>query len=130
MGASVRTRDIEGKKHHGIASLSAIRPHSGTTVWSYLCACVSKISTWHLSHHPAIGAERYHDFLQIKIRRVTEDAYLPQYAHGPEEDAGMDLRATAGAVLEPNVPQAIPTGLSIELPAGYEAQLRPRSGLA
>ena len=42
----------------------------------------------------------------------------------------MDLRATVGAVLEPNVPQAIPTGLSIELPSGYEAQLRPRSGLA
>lgn len=42
----------------------------------------------------------------------------------------MDLRATSGAVLQPNVPQAIPTGLAIELPAGYEAQLRPRSGLA
>jgi dUTP pyrophosphatase len=42
----------------------------------------------------------------------------------------MDLRATAGAVLEPGIPQAIPTGLAIELPAGYEAQLRPRSGLA
>jgi dUTP pyrophosphatase len=42
----------------------------------------------------------------------------------------MDLRAISGAVLEPNVPQAVPTGLAIELPAGYEAQLRPRSGLA
>lgn len=70
------------------------------------------------------------EFLQIRIRRLTDDAHLPRYAHGPEEDAGMDLRATAGAVLEPNLPQAIPTGLSIELPPGYEAQLRPRSGLA
>lgn len=42
----------------------------------------------------------------------------------------MDLRATQGATLEPGIPQAIPTGLAIELPAGYEAQLRPRSGLA
>ena len=42
----------------------------------------------------------------------------------------MDLRATAGAVLEPGIPQAIPTGLAIEVPPGYEAQLRPRSGLA
>jgi dUTP pyrophosphatase len=42
----------------------------------------------------------------------------------------MDLRATSGAVLEPGIPQGIPTGLAIELPAGYEAQLRPRSGLA
>ena len=42
----------------------------------------------------------------------------------------MDLRAIAGAVLEPGVPQLVPTGLSIEVPPGYEAQLRPRSGLA
>jgi dUTP pyrophosphatase len=68
--------------------------------------------------------------LQIKIRKLASDAHLPEYAHGPDEDAGMDLRATVGAVLEPGVPQAIPTGLAIELPAGYEAQLRPRSGLA
>jgi dUTP pyrophosphatase len=68
--------------------------------------------------------------LQIKIRKLSQDAHLPQYAHGPDEDAGMDLRATTGAVLQPNVPQALPTGLAIELPAGYEAQLRPRSGLA
>jgi dUTP pyrophosphatase len=68
--------------------------------------------------------------LQIKIRKLTPEAHLPHYAHGPEEDAGMDLRATSGAVLEPNVPQLVPTGLSIELPAGFEAQLRPRSGLA
>jgi dUTP pyrophosphatase len=58
------------------------------------------------------------------------DAVVPKYAHGPEEDAGMDLCSVAEAVLEPGVPQAVPTGLSIELPAGYEAQIRPRSGLA
>lgn len=55
---------------------------------------------------------------------------MPHYAHGPEEDAGMDLCAVADALLEPNIPQAVPTGLSIELPSGYEAQIRPRSGLA
>jgi dUTP pyrophosphatase len=80
---------------------------------------------------PILSCElTYHEFLQIKIRKLTEGAHLPEYAHGPEEDAGMDLRATSGAVLQPNVPQAIATGLAIELPAGYEAQLRPRSGLA
>ena len=42
----------------------------------------------------------------------------------------MDLRCVEGAVLEPNVPMAVPTGLAIELPPGYEAQVRPRSGLA
>ena len=55
---------------------------------------------------------------------------MPVYAHGPQEDAGMDLRSIAGAVLEPGVPQLVPTGLSIEVPPGYEAQIRPRSGLA
>jgi dUTP pyrophosphatase len=68
--------------------------------------------------------------LRIKISKLHQEAHLPQYAHGPEEDAGMDLRATTGAVLEPGIPQAIPTGLAIEVPPGYEAQLRPRSGLA
>ena len=42
----------------------------------------------------------------------------------------MDLCSVVDTVLEPGVPQAVPTGLSIELPPGYEAQVRPRSGLA
>lgn len=66
----------------------------------------------------------------LRIRKIHADAVLPKYAHGPEEDAGMDLCSVADALLEPNVPQAVPTGLSIELPPGYEAQIRPRSGLA
>ena len=55
---------------------------------------------------------------------------LPTYAHGPKEDAGLDLRALDDAVLEPGIPALVPTGLTIELPPGYEAQIRPRSGLA
>ncbi len=55
---------------------------------------------------------------------------LPNYAHGPGEDAGMDLHAVERAILEPGVPRLVPTGLAIELPPGYEAQIRPRSGLA
>jgi dUTP pyrophosphatase len=65
-----------------------------------------------------------------KIKRLTPGASLPEYAHGPNEDAGMDLRASEDFVLEPNVPGLVPTGLAIELPSGYEAQIRPRSGLA
>src|SRR5260370_19655185 len=42
----------------------------------------------------------------------------------------MDLRATERVVLEPHVPQGVSTGISIEVPPGYEAQVRPRSGLA
>ena len=68
--------------------------------------------------------------MQIKIKRLTPDAALPEYAHGPLEDAGMDLRSTERVTLTPNVAGLAPTGLSIELPAGFEAQIRPRSGLA
>lgn len=68
--------------------------------------------------------------MRIKLNKLHPDAHLPHYAHGPLEDAGMDLRSVQGAVLEPNVPVAVPTGLAIELPPGYEAQIRPRSGLA
>ena len=42
----------------------------------------------------------------------------------------MDLRAVERVVLAPGVAHGVPTGLAIELPAGYEAQIRPRSGLA
>ena len=42
----------------------------------------------------------------------------------------MDLCAVEDATLEPGVPRLVPTGLTIEIPPGYEAQVRPRSGLA
>src|SRR5262249_58594874 len=51
------------------------------------------------------------------------------YEQGPAEDAGMDLRSVEQVVLQPGVAQAVPTGIAIELPPGYEAQVRPRSGL-
>jgi len=68
--------------------------------------------------------------MRVRIRRLTPEARLPEYAHGPGEDAGMDLRSVEEAVLEPHVPRAVATGLAIELPPGFEAQVRPRSGLA
>src|SRR5713226_1304683 len=68
--------------------------------------------------------------MKIKIQRISAQAALPEYAHGPDEDAGMDLRAVERATLVPGVPLAVATGLTIELPPGYEAQVRPRSGLA
>jgi dUTP pyrophosphatase len=78
------------------------------------------------------GMKRYDsEFnMRIRIKRLSPDASLPEYAHGPLEDAGMDLRAVERLTLQPNAPRLVPTGLSIELPPGYEAQIRPRSGLA
>ena len=68
--------------------------------------------------------------MKARIKRLHPDAILPSYAHGPDEDAGMDLFAVEDARLEPGVPSAVPTGVAIELPPGYEGQVRPRSGLA
>ena len=68
--------------------------------------------------------------MRIKIKKLHANATLPEYAHGPEEDAGLDVRCLEGAVLIPGVAQAIATGLALEIPSGYEVQIRPRSGLA
>ena len=67
--------------------------------------------------------------MKIPIKKLHPDAQLPVYAHGPTEDAGLDLRSMERVVLQPGIAQAVPTGLAIELPPGYEAQVRPRSGL-
>lgn len=60
----------------------------------------------------------------------AQDLALPAYATA--QSAGLDLQAavTAPVVLQPGARALIPTGLAIALPAGYEAQVRPRSGLA
>jgi dUTP pyrophosphatase len=68
--------------------------------------------------------------MRILVKKLHADAVLPHYAHGPAEDAGMDLRAVERLVLPPGVAQGVPTGIAIELPSGYEAQIRPRSGMA
>lgn len=67
--------------------------------------------------------------LEIKVVNKGHQP-LPQYA--TEQSAGMDLRANLDAPVElkPMERKLIPTGLHISLPKGYEAQVRPRSGLA
>ncbi|GHV62833.1 deoxyuridine 5'-triphosphate nucleotidohydrolase [Spirochaetia bacterium] len=66
------------------------------------------------------------------LRIVKKDPGLPLPQYESEGAAGMDLRAFPGeAVTIPPLGRArIPTGLILEIPAGYEAQVRPRSGLA
>lgn len=70
--------------------------------------------------------------MQVQIKRLSnlEGLDLPKYA--TEGAAGMDLVAAIAEdiILKPLERRAIPTGISIALPAGYEAQIRPRSGLA
>lgn len=67
----------------------------------------------------------------MKVEIINRSKHsLPAYA--TELSAGMDLRANIDSpiILEPMQRALIPTGLYIALPAGYEAQVRPRSGLA
>ena len=67
----------------------------------------------------------------MKVKIVNHSPYpLPQYA--TEQSAGLDLKAdlSAPVTLKPLQRAMIPTGLYIALPKGYEAQVRPRSGLA
>jgi len=68
--------------------------------------------------------------MQIRIQRIHPAAVIPAYAHGPSEDAGMDLCAVEDVTLDPGTPRLVPTGLTVEIPPGFEAQVRPRSGLA
>lgn len=68
--------------------------------------------------------------MKVTLNRLHPEAQIPSYAHGPLEDAGMDLRSVEAVSIEPGQTYAVATGLSIELPPGYEAQIRPRSGLA
>jgi dUTP pyrophosphatase len=67
----------------------------------------------------------------MKIK-VVNRGHQPLPAYATEQSAGMDLRANISepVVLRPMERRLIPTGLHIALPDGYEAQVRPRSGLA
>jgi dUTP pyrophosphatase len=68
--------------------------------------------------------------LKIKVLPGNEDIPLPEYATGGS--AGLDLRASVSepVILKPKERVLIPTGIIIGLPLGFEAQVRPRSGLA
>jgi dUTP pyrophosphatase len=66
--------------------------------------------------------------MKIKVKKLVDDAVLPKYAH--PGDAGLDLFAAEENTLAPGGTGLVKTGISLELPAGTEAQVRPRSGLA
>ena len=68
--------------------------------------------------------------IQIRITRLEDghDLELPTYQTAGA--AGMDARASEERMIQPGETALIPTGFAIAVPHGYEAQLRPRSGLA
>jgi dUTP pyrophosphatase len=70
--------------------------------------------------------------VSVAIQRLPHGADLPLPEHATPDSAGVDLLAAVWetVTLEPGRRMVIPSGISIALPAGHEAQVRPRSGLA
>lgn len=68
--------------------------------------------------------------ITVAIRRLANGVDLPLPAYETAGAAGMDLRAAEPVSLKPGARCLMPTGLAIALPVGFEAQVRPRSGLA
>ena len=66
----------------------------------------------------------------VRITRLGHGEGLPLPSYESTGAAGMDLRAAEKAVLKPGARYLMPTGFAIALPPGFEAQVRPRSGLA
>ena len=64
----------------------------------------------------------------LRFKRIHPDAVLPAYAH--PSDAGMDIRSVENLVIPAGKRALVHTGLVMLLPPLYEAQVRPRSGLA
>lgn len=67
---------------------------------------------------------------EVKIQRLPHAEGLALPAYESEHAAGMDLRAAEDAILPPGGRALVATGFAIALPHGFEAQVRPRSGLA
>ena len=75
-----------------------------------------------------IAQEGFSRTVNIKVLKETEDAVLPTYAHFG--DAGADLYANEEVDIQPNEVKVVQTGLKVEIPDGYEMQIRPRSGMS
>lgn len=67
---------------------------------------------------------------ELRIQRLPGAEDLPLPAYETAGSAGMDLRSAIDAVVAPGQRLLVPTGLAIALASGFEAQVRPRSGLA
>jgi len=72
--------------------------------------------------------------VEVRVKRLPHGKELPLPTYQTASSAGLDLQAAIAPqttlVIEPGSRELVPTGLAIELPEGFEAQIRPRSGLA
>ena len=68
--------------------------------------------------------------IEIKLSRLPHGEGLPLPRYASEDAAGLDVTSAEHLTLEPGQRHAVATGFAIEIPRGYEVQVRPRSGLA
>ena len=68
------------------------------------------------------------DAIVVKVKKLVPEGQLPKQAK--EGDAAFDLHAVVEYDLQPGESYGVPTGIALEIPQGYEGQVRPRSGLA
>ncbi|MBN2067666.1 MAG: dUTP diphosphatase [Candidatus Diapherotrites archaeon] len=66
--------------------------------------------------------------MKIALQKVSGNAKMPSYAH--PGDSGMDLYSSEDIVLKPGERKLVKTGIKIAVPEGFEAQVRPKSGIA
>ena len=66
--------------------------------------------------------------MQLRFKKLRDDAIVPTQAHAG--DAGSDLYAVEGVVLEPGDRAKVPTGVAVAIPGGHAGLILPRSGLA
>lgn len=66
--------------------------------------------------------------IKVRIKKLVSDARIPTYASSGA--SGADLYSVIDTNISPNKFSLIPTGIAIEMPPGFEAQIRPRSGIA
>src|SRR5690625_5630144 len=80
-----------------------------------------------MSEHFDAKLTRFKTDNAVGFKRLTDSAVIPTKAHA--SDSGFDLAASADVIIEPGETKVVPTGIAVELPEGYEAQVRPRSGV-
>ena len=68
--------------------------------------------------------------IEIKLFRLPHGEGLPVPGYASEDAVGLDVSAAEDLILQPGERHAVATGFAIEIPRGYEVQVRPRSGLA
>src|SRR5690606_40517013 len=65
--------------------------------------------------------------ISVGFKRLNDNAFIPSKVH--QTDSGFDLYASEDVIIKPGETAVVPTGIAVQLPAGYEAQVRPRSGI-